>query len=1042
MEKLKDLKPRSIGPAGMSGRVTAIDVANDNPDVIYVGTASGGIWKSESGGVDWKPVFDNAQVQSIGAIRIDPTNASVVWAGTGEGNPRNSLNNGYGVYKSLDAGRTWKLMGLEKTRYIHRIVVDPANPDVVYVGAIGSPWGPHPERGVYKTTDGGKSWKQILFTNETSGVADMVMDPFNPNKLIVAMWDHQRWPWFFRSGGNGSGLYMTHDGGESWQQLTEKDGLPKGELGRIGLAIARSDPRVVYAIIEAEKNALYRSDDGGFSWEMAGDQNIGDRPFYYSEIYVDPANENRVYTLFSRVNVSEDGGKSFSQLLGWQIHPDHHAWWISPTDPDYMINGNDGGMAITRDRGKTWQFVENLPVGQFYHIRTDMETPYHIYGGLQDNGSWRGPAYTWTSDGILNDYWDNLYGGDGFDVVPDASDPRYCYAMSQGGSVGRVDLLTGATKSIQPVHPDGIELRFNWNAAIAPDPFDPKTIYFGSQFLHKSTDRGESWEIISPDLTTNDPAKQKYGESGGLTYDVTGAENYTTIIAIAPSPARQGVIWVGTDDGNVQLTTDGGKNWTNLTPAIREMPKGSWIPMIHASNRNPGEAFVVANNYRQNDWKPYLFHTTDFGKKWTRLADESDFQGYTLSVVQDPVEPRLIFLGTERGLYFSLDYGETWTKWTEGIPNVNVMDLAIQPRENDLVIGTFGRSIYVLDDIRPLRAMATAGKSLLDQTVKAYDPPVAWVVNYKSAPGMFAPGNANYSGEDRPRGAMITYSVKEGNPEQPESSRRSFGGRSYGGFRGMGDMPERPRGDQAKIRIYDSEGSLLRTLSHTPVSGMNRLYWSLDMKGFNFPGRTMSRPGAPEMGGGGTVLPGDYKLVFEYKGKKDSTMLTVKWDPRTPVSPDVIRKNRESLKPVIARVEELASAMEKIQKAENDMQTINKLIPKKETEQVKALKKAGKEVADTLKAINSVLEQDRNIKGIYRDPKVITRDLYQIRSLVDETDPLNETQLLRLEQVSKKLDDVMNRIKRFFDEQWPAYQKTVEEADLSLFPEEAPPRNR
>ena len=424
MELAKDLKPRNIGPGGMSGRVTAIDAIHDNPDVIYAGTASGGLWKSTSGGIKWEPIFDNEKTASIGAVTIVQSNPDVIWVGTGEGNPRNSLNGGYGVYKSIDGGKSWKSMGLEATRHIHRIIVDPTNPEIVYVGAIGSPWGEHKERGVYKTTDGGKTWSHILSGNLKTGIGDLVMDPKNPNKLIAAMWEHKRDPWFFKSGGPGSGLFITYDGGDNWKKLGVENGLPDSELGRIGLAIAPSNTNRVYALIEAKKNALYVSDDGGEHFKMVNDKaEIGNRPFYYSDIRVDSANENRLYSVFTYVNVSDDGGKSFKELMPAYgvsngVHPDHHALYVHPTNPNFLINGNDGGLNISRDRGKTWQFAENIPVAQFYHIAVDNEFPYNVYGGMQDNGSWRGPAYVWKAQGIRNSYWQEISFGDGFDVVP------------------------------------------------------------------------------------------------------------------------------------------------------------------------------------------------------------------------------------------------------------------------------------------------------------------------------------------------------------------------------------------------------------------------------------------------------------------------------------------------------------------------------------------------------------------------------------------------------------------------------------------------
>ncbi|NDG46364.1 MAG: hypothetical protein EBY37_04415, partial [Flavobacteriia bacterium] len=581
-EWMKGIAPRNIGPGGMSGRVTTIDVVNNKRDIIYVGTASGGLWKSSSGGVAWTPLFEDQVTASIGAIAIQQSNPDVIWVGTGEGNPRNSLNGGYGIFRSLDAGKTWTAMGLEQTRHIHRIIIDPTNPNTVYVAAIGAPWGAHPERGVFKTTDGGKTWNKILYANPLTGAADLIMDPSNPNKLIAALWEHKRDPWFFKSGGEGSGLYITIDGGATWSKKTANEGLPKGELGRIGLAIARNKPNIIYALVESEKNALYKSTDGGDKWIKVNDKaGIGNRPFYYSDLFVDPQNENRVYTVFTYVNISEDGGKNFKELMPAYnanngVHPDHHAWWIHPEDGSYMIDGNDGGLNITRDGGASWRFVDNIPVGQFYHVSTDNEFPYNVYGGMQDNGSWRGPAYIWKAQGIRNSYWQEIAFGDGFDVVPDRDDSRYGYAMSQQGNVSRYDWQTGNNYTVRPTHPDpNINLRFNWNAAIGQDPFDNSTVYFGSQFVHKSSDKGLTWEVISPDLTTNDPEKQKQSESGGLTLDATGAENHCTLLVIEPSPLQKDLLWTGSDDGRVHLTLDGGKSWTEVTKNLKELPQGS-----------------------------------------------------------------------------------------------------------------------------------------------------------------------------------------------------------------------------------------------------------------------------------------------------------------------------------------------------------------------------------------------------------------------------------------------------------------------------------
>ncbi|MCP4657137.1 MAG: hypothetical protein GY856_17145, partial [bacterium] len=622
---LAGIEARSIGPAGMSGRIAAIEGLASDPDLIYVGAATGGLWKSVNGGLTWEPIFDQQPVAAIGAVAVDQSNPDVVWVGTGEGNPRNSVSVGNGVYRSIDGGVTWTHLGLDETEHIHRIVLHPSDPEVAYVAATGKTWAESPERGVYKTTNGGRVWRQVLRVDERTGAADLVMDPSNPDKLFAAMWDHRRWPWFFRSGGPGSGLYVTYDGGDAWQRLTEDDGLPAGELGRIGIAICHHHPEVVYALVEAEASALVRSDDGGRSWRTVNSEpNVIWRPFYYTDIRVDPDWPQRVYNLGSWIGVSDDGGKSFEFLAGSRnIHGDYQAMWINPEDPTHILIGTDGGMGISRDRGESWRFVGTLPLAQYYHIAVDMETPYNVYGGMQDNGSWRGPSAVRSRRGIRSHRWVRLSYGDGFDTLPDPEDANVGYSMSQGGYLMRWSIADGTTKPIRPPQAGDEELRFNWNAAIAIDPFAPATIYYGSQFVHKSTDRGRSWTVISPDLTTDNPEWQQQDQSGGLTPDVTNAENFTTITTIAPSPLEPGVIWVGTDDGRLHVTRDGGGGWSSVEDKVPGVPAHTWIPQITPSPFDAGEAFVVFDDHRRSNWTPYVYRTRDYGASWKSLATDA-----------------------------------------------------------------------------------------------------------------------------------------------------------------------------------------------------------------------------------------------------------------------------------------------------------------------------------------------------------------------------------------------------------------------------------
>lgn len=1009
---LNDLKARSIGPGGMSGRVTAIAVEPGNDAVFYVGTASGGIWKTTNGGINFSPVFDNEAVSGIGALAVDPGNPDIVWAGTGEGNPRNSITGGYGIYRSPDAGRTWQLMGLEATRHIHRIIVHPGNSNILYIGAIGSPWGAHEERGVFKTTDGGQTWKKILYVNDITGVADMVIDKRNPEKLYVAMWEHLRHPWFFQSGGEGSGLYITVDGGENWKEITEKDGLPSGELGRIGLAASASNPNYVYALIESKKNAIYRSVDGGYSWEKRGDKNIGDRPFYYAELYVDPLNENRIYSLYSRVNISEDGGMTFSTLVGNNIHLDHHAWWIHPENPSFMIDGNDGGLAISYDMGKNWRHVTNLPVSQFYHIAVDNELPYNVYGGMQDNGSWKGPGYLWSSDGIINEYWDFLLGGDGFDVQPVRGDSKFCYAMSQGGNLQRINTQTGEGMNIMPAETD-TKLRFHWNAALALDPYEENTLYYGSQFLHKSSDRGDSWEIISPDLTTNDTTRHLFHKSGGLTYDVTGAETYTCILTIAPSPVKKGVIWVGTDDGNIQLTRDGGESWVNTINKIKEFPDRPWVPQIVPSSYNEAEAFAVVNDYRQNNYAPYLYHTTDYGKSWTRLVDESDVEGYVLSFVQDPEVQELMFLGTEYGLYVSINSGRDWVKWKNGYPTVSTMDMAIQVREADLVIGTFGRSAYVIDDIRPLRRWAVQGDKFKAETIQLFDAPEAYMAGMKNAPGYYFHGDAYFKGENRKAGAMITYFAKKEAVEE--------GGK---------DKEEKEKKDTVLIRIMDETGDIVRTLEDVPDEGINRIYWNFDRDGIKLDfGRGRGRENKYP-GGGGFAFTGDYTVRAVYKGDSSQTTLTVKPDPRVNYDLAGQRARQEYVNRVQSDLAKFNVKVKELNKCRKTLATIKELAADNPSEE---LKKGIGEMTKKFEMFDKELNGESDVQGIYRDETLFTYNVSPLIYLSYIDTPLTPNHITSMKVAARSLAVMETKIEQFLNEDWKEFRELVGKSNLSIF---------
>ncbi len=1047
MELLAGLKARSIGPANMSGRIGAIDAVMTNPNIIYVGAAAGGVWKSMDGGLTWTPVFDEQPVASIGAIAIYQKNPEIVWVGTGEAAPRNSVSVGRGVYLTLDGGKNWKLMGLEKTEKISDIIIHPDNPEIVYVGALGATWGDSTERGVYKTTDGGKTWKKVLYVNEKTGVSGMAIDPSNPNKILVAMWEHRRWPWFFISGGPGSGLYISTDGGEKWEKLSEKNGIPAGDLGRCGVAFSASKPEIAYALVEAQKSVFLRSTDGGFNWETVNsDANLHNRPFYYSRVFVNPSNENILYMLHTRMVVSEDGGRSFRSLTSFgQAHSDFHAMWIHPAG-EIMVVGNDGGVVISYNRGKSWRFVENLPIGQFYHVSYDMEIPYNVYGGLQDNGSWRGPAYTLRERAVFNHNWISVGGGDGFDTEPDPENPNCGYGMSQGGNLYYFDVSTGTSRTIVPTESD-VKHRYNWNAGFAVDPFHPSTIYLGSQFLHRSRDKGRTWEIISPDLTTNDPEKQKQSESGGLTLDVTNAENYCTILCIAPSPVKEGVIWVGTDDGNVQLTRDGGKTWELVSKELAagkrpRVPQGTCVPHVEASKFNEATAYVIFDDHRRSNFTPYVFVTQDFGKTWKSLATP-EIDGYCFVIEEDTVNRNLLFLGTEFGLFVSLNGGANWMKWTHGFPTCPVYDLAVHPRENDLIIATHGRSLYIIDDISPLREISD---EVLKKKLHLFKVQDAAQFQQGRMSVYMSPGDTAFTGENKRQGACITYYLipserkpEEQTPEAEEEMRQRMMERmrQRGGMMSFPAMEAMRRtSTRVAITILDAQGKTVAQLNGTEDRGINRVWWDMrerepqpqereEAEPMTFFGRRAAM----------NVLPGTYTVNVKYEGQEASQTFTVNTDPRLKVDLEVLKANYEQAKTAQKLSRAITGASRQIQQTQRAIQTFQEYARAQRNPKMMELMKGARELENKLKEFSETLNPTPPKQGIAdRSAGLNSQVMSAVFGISGAgTEPVSQAAQVRYDRVNSKVEEFLAKLNDFYQEDVENFKKKIQEAGFSLF---------
>ncbi|MFC1728985.1 WD40/YVTN/BNR-like repeat-containing protein [candidate division KSB1 bacterium] len=800
---------RSIGPANMGGRIVDIEGIESNPKILYAGVATGGIWRTTNAGITWEPLFDDQPVSSIGDLAVSQSNPDIIYAGTGEANGRNSSPWGGGVYKSTDVGKTWQYTGLKETHHIGRVLIDPGNPDIVYVAALGRLWGENVERGLYKSVNGGRDWENILYIDDKTGVTDIVMDPSDPGKLVAATYERKRDGF---SGGNPAvrfgeeaGIWVSDDAGKNWNRSTA--GLPESLLGRIGLSASRSRPGTVYAIIETNVNpqrisedmpeerreeaenfnkendkqfgGIFKSTDGGKSWTRMSTYNS--RPFYYSQIRVDPNHDNRLWIGGVSLGYSDDGGKTVRTDRYGLSHVDFHAVWIDPNDSDHVVTGSDGGINITYDRGENWDVITQMPLAQFYAITADMRKPYYVYGGLQDNGSWGGPSRTRSRWGIRNQDWFVLGGGDGFFVQVDPTDYTTVYSESQNGGLRRLDVSTGESTSIRPRPPEDqgegprIRYRFDWNSPILISPHNPRTIYFGGNLLFKSVDRGDSWNSISHDLTA-DPDNR-----------------YSAIVSVEESPLKPGLLWAGTNDGNVYISKNDGGSWALLNRNMPGAPKKYWVKRLEASNHEPGRAYLVFDGHRNDDQSPYLFVTEDYGATWSNISHNLP-EGSVYVVREDYRNPDLLFAGTEYAVFISLNRGQTWTRFTNDLPTVPVHDLFIHPRDGDLIAGTHGRGAWIVDNITPLQQLTP---DVMVNDVHLFDirPEVQWAGIYEW--GFIS--DKTYRADNPPAGSDISYFLKEAS------------------------------GDSIDIEILDIERRVIRNLRGSGSSGLHKTVWNFRM---------------------------------------------------------------------------------------------------------------------------------------------------------------------------------------------------------------------
>jgi photosystem II stability/assembly factor-like uncharacterized protein len=980
---------RDIGPAVMSGRVVDLAVFEEDPSIFYAASASGGLLKTVNGGVTWENVFDSQTTVSIGDVAINPTDHNVVWVGTGEANNRQSSSWGDGVYKSTDGGRSWTHMGLRDSQHVGRIIVDPQDTDIVYVAALGRLWGANKERGVFKTTDGGVTWQHVLAINEDTGAVDLIMDPANSKVLLAAAYQRRRTGWGFNGGGTHSGLYKTVDGGRTWRKLA--GGLPTGDIGRIGLDVYRKDSNLVYAIVEHREGGVFRSEDKGETWTKIN--SLNPRPMYFSQIRVDPNDQQRIYVNGVNLHISDDGGKTFRDDGATAVHLDHHAFWINPRNSRHLIDGNDGGVWVSRDRARTWEHLNNYPIGQFYNVDVDMRQPYHIYGGMQDNASWGGPSSVRDRQGIANEHWYQMLACDGMFTVVDPADSDTIYTNCQNGRIVRYDRRTGERKMIMPQPESGQPpLRWNWTAPIIVSPHDKKTLYTGANRVFKSTDRGQTWTSVSPDLTfaLNRDEMLIMGVSGR---DIVVARNdgmssFGNITSLAESPRRAGLLYGGTDDGNVHVSRDGGATWQNITRGVAGVPKLIYVSRLTPSAFAEGTVYASFDGHRSDDFKPYVYVSTDFGATWRSISNNLP-AGSVYVIKEDPKNQDLLYVGTEFGLFVSTDRGAQWTRW-KGMPTVAVYDLVVHPRDNDLILGTHGRSFIVFDDISPLQQLSAKA---LSSPSHLFDigPAVQYIPNEN---GWFL-GGRSFRAPNRQLGAFVNYFVRS------------------------------PAKEDVTIAISDASGKVVRQLTGPKTAGLHRVAW--DLRAEPIGAATTGLAGAFVLTNlGPFVLPGEYRVQVTVDGTVHTKTVTVNPDPLVEISD----ADREALYRTLITLTDMqrtaTSAAETVTKLDQRMQQIGETLkahPNAPGPIQTSIASLTKQVTDLRAAIAG-----REGAGGGGGPQPLRNRINGLKSEVVGTQSLpTRVQSSQVEAFQKQLADLVGQVNAAISTGLPGLYKQLQE---------------